>query len=71
MKHTAGQSSMWIRRDRRGHEPELCTVATSVRCAAIAATDDAVLIEWGSGQAKTATLVWVKHRVDAAATPVS
>jgi hypothetical protein len=45
-----------------------------VRCAAIAATDDAVLIEWGSGQAKTAAWVWraaVKHRADPAATHVS
>jgi hypothetical protein len=35
------------------------------RCAAIAATNDAVLIEWGSGQAKTAAWAGraaVKHR---------
>lgn len=45
-----------------------------VRCAAIAATDDAVLIEWGSGQAKTAAWVWraaVKHRADLNAAAVS
>lgn len=32
---------------------------------ALAATDDAVLVEWGSGQAKTSAWVWraaVKHR---------
>jgi hypothetical protein len=39
-----------------------------VEAKAIAATADAVLIEWGSGQAATAAWVWraaVKHRVDA------
>jgi hypothetical protein len=39
-----------------------------VEARAIAATADAVLIEWGRGQAATAAWVWraaVKHRVDA------
>lgn len=34
---------------------------------ALAATDDAVLVEWGSGQAKTSAWVWraaVRHRRD-------
>lgn len=39
-----------------------------VEARAIAATADAVLIEWGTGQAATAAWVWraaVKHRVNA------
>jgi hypothetical protein len=42
-----------------------------VEAKAIAATNDAVLIEWGSGQAATAAWVWraaVKHRVAVSAT---
>jgi hypothetical protein len=43
-----------------------------VDAAAIAASSDAVLIEWGSGQAATAAWVWraaVKHRKEIPATP--
>lgn len=54
----------WIRtragRDRR------------IEARAIAASSDAVLIEWGSGQAATATWVWraaVKRRGEVTATP--
>lgn len=42
-----------------------------VEARAIAATGDAVLIEWGSGQAATAAWVWrtaVKHRAELSAT---
>lgn len=42
-----------------------------VEAKAIAATGDAVLIEWGSGQAATAAWVWraaVKHRTEISAT---
>lgn len=42
-----------------------------VEAKAIAATGDAVLIEWGSGQAATAAWVWraaVKHRVELSVT---
>lgn len=42
-----------------------------VEATAIAATGDAVLIEWGSGQAATAAWVWraaVKHRTEISAT---
>lgn len=42
-----------------------------VDAAAIAASSDAVLIEWGSGQAGTAAWVWrtaVKHRTEIPAT---
>ncbi|MCU0116577.1 hypothetical protein [Curtobacterium poinsettiae] len=42
-----------------------------VEAKAIAATGDAVLVEWGSGQAATAAWVWraaVKHRVELSAT---
>lgn len=41
-----------------------------VEAKAIAATNDAVLVEWGSGQAATAAWVWrtaVKHRVEVTA----